>query len=116
MKKMHSPRESIVSLVHAHRIVAPFYTIAFTQAPVEVTRVDEHEFSQTYYFKIEGFGHGQVETNGKYAAFDQLTLGDEVRYTRWYAVKHGNAEIMMLLKPMLLGKLRKFIDALASAE
>lgn len=94
------------SLVTAYTALQALFTHSFTVAPVAVEKRPDASYS----FSIAGFGHGivGVESNAEVLTIciKQFTSHEAgIAYAEYYEGRHGNRELMTLLRPLLESKI-----------
>lgn len=103
-------------IIKAYQMLAPLLTYEFIVAPMLMYRVEgDTPTFDILRFEIQGFGYGCLCFTMKTSMsesfyFDMITLGDDIRYSSYYKSRHSNRELMYLLEPILLDKLRPDIE------
>lgn len=119
-----SPTPALNAIINSYKDVGAFCNSTFVKAPVTFTFRRSYDDSvgpkgpsrvTIYDFTIEGFGFGDLRVR-RYnnfcdvdLDFDNITLGENVRYAAYYESRHGGFGLMTFLKPILLAKLENNI-------
>ena len=114
-------RLRVPQLVAAARDLQALSTPAFIHATAPVTNVrdtgvvSDPDPERTFDFAIDGFGHGtaiMVFREGRFrlATVVQFT-GPGIAYTEFYRGRHGNEELVTLMRPLLEAKLLPLVMA-----
>lgn len=114
------PTPALNAIVNSYARVGFLCTSAFITADALLSFRRSYENSDgrghfrvtIYDFTIADFGFGEVhvteynESCGVDVRFDNITLGDDIRYSAYYESRHGGFGLMTFLNPLLLAKLQ----------
>lgn len=114
----------VPQLVQAFRLVSDIYTPAFIHAGVNVVVGELEGFcggpafagygNRNVVFEIGDICHGigtAIYAEGEFKALQikQLTCKNGLIYTEFYRFRHGNEELMSLLRPLIEAKMRHLL-------